>query len=140
MLHIGSNHCQPRLTCKVRLLSYSSQGTKLPNYKLKLSALQLFCVVEPLLYFYKCHVTPFQIYSREPRWVCFGILKMVSARKIGECHRASTLLLLITKRLPRNGGMTENHGAPEAGQLPRAWARGRRETESRQSMSGAKSR
>ena len=28
--------------------------------------------------------------------------------------------------------MAEDHGAPEAGQLPTAWTRGRRETESRQ--------
>ena len=28
--------------------------------------------------------------------------------------------------------MAEDHGAPEAGQLLRAWTRGRRETESRQ--------
>ena len=40
---------------------------------------------------------------------------------------------------PRDGGMAEDHGAPEAGQLPRAWTRGRRETESRQRVSGAKS-
>ena len=36
--------------------------------------------------------------------------------------------------------MAEDHGAPEAGQLPRVWARGRSETESRQRVSGAKSR
>ena len=35
--------------------------------------------------------------------------------------------------------MVGDHGAPEAGQLPRAWTRGRRETESRQRVSGAKS-
>ena len=29
------------------------------------------------------------------------------------------LLLLITRPLPRDGGMAEDHGAPEAGQLPR---------------------
>ena len=28
--------------------------------------------------------------------------------------------------------MAEDHGAPEAGQLPRVWTRGRREIESRQ--------
>ena len=49
------------------------------------------------------------------------------------------LLLLVTRPLPRNGGMAEDHGAPEAGQLPRAWTRGRTETESRQRVSGAKS-
>ena len=35
--------------------------------------------------------------------------------------------------------MSEDYGAPEAGQLPRVWARGRRETESRQRVSGVKS-
>ena len=49
------------------------------------------------------------------------------------------LLLLITRPLPRDGGMAEDHGAPEAGQLPRVWTRGHRETESRQRVSGAKS-
>ena len=34
-------------------------------------------------------------------------------------------------------GMSEEHGAPEAGQLPRAWIRGRRKTESRQRTSSA---
>ena len=41
--------------------------------------------------------------------------------------------------LSRDGGMAEDHGAPEAGKLPRVWTRGRRETESRQRMSGATS-
>ena len=49
------------------------------------------------------------------------------------------LLLLITRPLPRGGGMADNHGAPEAGQLPRVWTRGHRETESRQRVSGVKS-
>ena len=35
--------------------------------------------------------------------------------------------------------MVEDHGAPEAGQLPRVWTRGRRETDCRQRVSGAKS-
>ena len=35
--------------------------------------------------------------------------------------------------------MAEDHGAPEAEQLPRAWPRNCRETESRQRVSGAKS-
>ena len=35
--------------------------------------------------------------------------------------------------------MAEDHGAPEVGQLSRVWTRGRRETESRQRVSGAKS-
>ena len=49
------------------------------------------------------------------------------------------LLLLFTRPLPRDGGMAEDHGAPEAGQLPRVWTRGHKETESRQRVSGAKS-
>ena len=52
---------------------------------------------------------------------------------------ALMLLLLFTRPLPRDGGMAENHGAPEAGQLPRFWTRGHKETESRQRVSGAKS-
>ena len=35
--------------------------------------------------------------------------------------------------------MAEDYGAPEAGQLPRAWIRGRGETESRQRASRAES-
>ena len=49
------------------------------------------------------------------------------------------LLLLITRPLPRDGGMAEDHGAPEAGQLFNVCTRGRTETESRQRVSGAKS-
>ena len=48
-------------------------------------------------------------------------------------------LLLITRPLPRDGGMAEDHGAPETAKLPRVWTRGRRETESRLRVSGAKS-
>ena len=48
------------------------------------------------------------------------------------------LLLLITRPFPRDGGMAENHGDLEARQLPRAWTRGRKETESRQRVSDAK--
>ena len=48
-------------------------------------------------------------------------------------------LLLFIRPFPRDGGMIGDHGAPEAGQLPRVWTRGRKETESRQRVSGAKS-
>ena len=34
--------------------------------------------------------------------------------------------------------MVEDHRAPEAGQIPRVWTRGHKETESRQRVSGAK--
>ena len=40
------------------------------------------------------------------------------------------MLLLFTRPLPRDGGMAEDHGAPEAGQLPRVWTRGHKETKS----------
>ena len=49
------------------------------------------------------------------------------------------MLSLVTRPFPRDGGMVEDHGAPEAGQLPRVWTRGRKEIESRQRVSGAKS-
>ena len=49
------------------------------------------------------------------------------------------LLLLFTRPLPRDGGMVDDHGAPEAGQLPRVWTRGRKETVCRQRVSGTKS-
>ena len=51
----------------------------------------------------------------------------------------SLLLLLFTRPLPRDGGMADDHGAPEAEQLPRVWTRGHKETESRQRVSGANS-
>ena len=38
----------------------------------------------------------------------------------------------------KDGSMAEHHGAPEAGQLPKDWTRGRRETENRQRASDAK--
>ena len=40
------------------------------------------------------------------------------------------MLLLFTRPLMRDGGMAEDHGAPEAKQLSRARTRGRREIES----------
>ena len=48
------------------------------------------------------------------------------------------VVVVVTRPLPRDGGMAEDHGAPEAGQLSRVWIRDRRETESRQRASGAK--
>ena len=64
---------------------------------------------------------------------------MVGRRRF--CTHAVTLLLLLlfTRPLPRDGDMAEDHGAPEAGQLPRVGTRGRKETESRQRVSGAQS-
>ena len=51
----------------------------------------------------------------------------------------SFFVVVVTRLLLRYGGMAEDHGVPQARQLPRAWTRGRRETESRQRVSGAKS-
>ena len=56
-----------------------------------------------------------------------------------EVSRIFMLLLLVTRPLPRDGGMAEDHGAPKAGQLPKIWTRGRTETESSQRVSSAKS-
>ena len=49
------------------------------------------------------------------------------------------LVVVVYPTLPRDGGMAEDHGAPEAEQLPRVWTRGRGEIESRQRVSGAES-
>ena len=54
-------------------------------------------------------------------------------------YRGALLLLLITRLLLMDGGMVEDHGASEAGQLPRVWTRGCRETENRQRVTSAKS-
>ena len=68
-----------------------------------------------------------------------GRLQLKYHQPVGHPSEMLLLLLLITRPLPRDGGMTEDHGAPEAGQLPRIWTRGRKETESRQRVSGANS-
>ena len=47
--------------------------------------------------------------------------------------------VVVARPLPRDEGMAEDHEAPEAGQLPKAWTSGHTETESRQRSSGAKS-
>ena len=70
----------------------------------------------------------------QPRIIVWA--RISSAEVVGPVF---LFLLLVTRPLPRDGGMAENHGAPEAGQLSRVWTRGRRETESRQRVSGAKS-
>ena len=50
------------------------------------------------------------------------------------------LEVVVDYPTPSEGwGMAGDHGAPEAGQLPRVWTRGHKETESRQRVSGAKS-
>ena len=48
------------------------------------------------------------------------------------------VVVVVTQPLPRDGGMAEDYGAPEDGQLPRVWTIGRKETESSQRVSGAK--
>ena len=54
-------------------------------------------------------------------------------------HPARDVVVVVYQTFPRDGSMAEDHGAPEAGQLPRACTRDRGETESRQRVSGAKS-
>ena len=60
-------------------------------------------------------------------------------RKLAIIKKEEYLLLLFTRPLPRDGGMAEDHGALGAGPLPRVWTRGRKEIDSRQRVSGAKS-
>ena len=62
-----------------------------------------------------------------------GIWNLQSAQRL------HLLLLLFTRPLLGDGGMVEDHGAPEARQLPRVWTRDRKETESCQRVSGVKS-
>ena len=57
-------------------------------------------------------------------------------RSISQLPVVVVVVVVAYSTLPRDGGMAENHGAPETGQLLRACARGRRETESRQRASG----
>ena len=45
-------------------------------------------------------------------------------------HILLLLLLLFTRPLLRDGGMAEDHGVPEAGQLSRVWTTARKEIES----------
>ena len=52
---------------------------------------------------------------------------------------SADVVVVVVRPLPRDGNMAEDHGAPEAGKLSRAWTRGRRETKSLQKMSCAKS-
>ena len=42
----------------------------------------------------------------------------------------NNVVVVVTQPLPKDGGMAENHGAPEPGQLPRACTAGRKETKS----------
>ena len=38
----------------------------------------------------------------------------------------TVVVVVVTRPLPRDGGVAEDHGAPEAGKLRRAWTRGRK--------------
>ena len=58
---------------------------------------------------------------------------------VGSDLNPNLVVVVVTRPLPRDGGMAKHHGAPEAGQLPKASTRDRKETESRQRASGAKS-
>ena len=53
--------------------------------------------------------------------------------------KETRMVVVVTQPLLRDVGMVKDHGAPEAGQLPRAWTRGCRGTESHQRVSGTKS-
>ena len=65
------------------------------------------------------------------------VLKPIVKTDKTKLKKHSVVAVVVARPLPRDGGMTEEHGAPEAEQLPTAWTRGRRETESRQRVSGA---
>ena len=53
--------------------------------------------------------------------------------------RVKVVGVVFARPLPRDGGMAEDHGAPDTQQLPKAWTRGRKETESRRRASGTES-
>ena len=77
------------------------------------------------MYFRVCHRTP-----------------TIKNLEITSCLRENQIFVVVVVGYPapsEGWGMTEDHGAPEAGKLPRVWTRGRTETESRQRVSGAKS-
>ena len=40
------------------------------------------------------------------------------------------VVVVVTRLLSRDRGMAKDHGAPKAGQLPRAWTRDRKKTKS----------
>ena len=43
-------------------------------------------------------------------------------------YEAVRAAVIVTPPFPRDGGLAEDHGAPEAGQFPRAWTSGRRDS------------
>ena len=50
------------------------------------------------------------------------------------------VVVVATRLLPRDGSIAEDHGAPEAGKIPKAWSRDRKETESPQKAKAQKVR
>ena len=59
-------------------------------------------------------------------------------RTQGQIER-SAVVVVVTRPLPRDGGIAEDHGAPESWQLLRAWTRDRKETDSHQKVSNTRS-
>ena len=67
-------------------------------------------------------------------------LYLVKNENIFRMHFDAVVVVVVDyPTLPRDGGIAEKHGALEAGQLPRNWTKGHRETEGCQRVSGAKS-
>ena len=67
------------------------------------------------------------------------LLTAISTKPNGVWDRNTITCCCCYPTLARDEGMAEHHKLPEAGQLSRAWTRGRREIESRQRAIGAKS-
>ena len=70
---------------------------------------------------------------------CFVIVLLVIGVFDLTWYKQGLVVAIATQLLPRDGGTVEDHGAPEAKQLPRAWTRGCRERKSSKRASGAKS-
>ena len=68
----------------------------------------------------------------------FFLTSLIS-KNLTSCNVGFVRAVVVTQPLSKNGGMAEDHGPPETGQLPRTWTKDRRETKSRQRASGAKS-
>ena len=66
-------------------------------------------------------------------------MKSLPRKKRTNNKKMCEVVVVVTRPLPRDGGMAEDHVAPEAGKLPTSCTRGRRGTESRQRLSAAKS-
>ena len=107
--------------------------------------------VIPTLFFKSCHKKSIIIFNQQIKWFPiqqFNSIHLLDVRKhsdilpMWKCRNVISprllLLFLITRSLSRDESIAEVHGAPEIGQLPKAWTRGRRETESCQRGSAAK--